>query len=52
MRIAEKQTTIQSYFCLILLIILDNLSLIFNLQILNKKIEGAIKTQKGEIEVF
>ena len=49
MRIANKRQ-LQSYFCFILLIILVNLGLIFNLQASNKKIEGVIKTQKGKIE--
>ena len=37
MRIANKRQ-LQSYFCFLLLIILDNLGLIFHLQITNKKI--------------
>ena len=51
MGIANKRE-LQSYFCFLLLIILDNLGLIFNLQISNKKIERAIKAQKGRLNYF
>ena len=49
MRIANKRQ-LQSYFCFLLLITLDNLGLIFNLLRSNKKMEVVIKTQKGQIE--
>ena len=48
-RIANKRQ-LQSYFCFLLLIILDNLGLVFNLLRSNKKMEVVIKTQKGQIE--